>query len=303
LRAKGMKRKLKFNEYGVFKGEKWIAGKTESDVYAQVGLPFIEPELRENQGELEAAIAGHLPRLITLKDIKGDLQVHTDESDGENTLEEMASAAKALGYEYVAITDHSKRMGIVHGLDARRLAAQMTRIDRLNARLKGIQILKSIEVDILADGSLALEDATLRELDLVVAAVHSKFDLDMQRQTERMIRAMDNRGVNIIAHPTGRLLGEREAYQVDMKRLMQAALERGCYLEVNAQPSRLDLCDVHCRLAKEIGLKLVISTDAHTAETLGYMHFGVDQARRGWLEKDDVLNSRDLAALRKLLKR
>lgn len=303
LRAMGMKRGLKFNEYGVFKGKKWLAGQTESEVYAKVGLPYIEPELRENRGEIEAAQAGRLPHLIALKDIKGDLHAHTNASDGENTLEEMAKAAKALGYAYIAITDHSKRMGIVHGLDARRFANQMGQIDRLNARQHGIHILKSAEVDILADGSLALDDDTLREFDLVVAAIHSKFDFDVQHQTDRIIRAMDNHYVNIIAHPTGRLLTEREAYQLDMKRLMKAALERGCYLEVNGQPSRLDLTDVHCRLAKEIGLKVAISTDAHTAETLGYMRYGVDQARRGWLERNDVLNTRELQELRKLLKR
>jgi DNA polymerase (family 10) len=303
LRAMGMKRGLKFNEYGVFKGKKWLAGQTEKEVYAKVGLPYIEPELRENQGELEAALAGHLPRLIATKDIKGDLHVHTDASDGEDTIEDMAAAAKKLGYEYLAITDHSKRMGIVHGLDAKRLVKQIAQIDRLNASLRGIHILKSTEVDILADGSLALEDEVLRELDLVVAAVHSKFDLDAQRQTDRIIHAMDNHYVNIIAHPSGRLLGEREAYQLDMKRLIKAALDRGCYLEVNGQPSRLDLTDVHCRMAKEMGLKVAISTDAHTADTLAYMRYGIDQARRGWLEKDDVLNTRDFGALRKLLKR
>ena len=303
LRALGLKSHLKFNEYGVFRGKKWIAGRTEKEVYAQVGLAFIEPELREDQGEIDAAKTGRLPKLIGLADIKGDLHVHTAASDGEASIEQMADAAKALGYQYVAITDHSKHIGITHGLDVRRLAAQMRKVATLNAKLHGIEILKSVEVDILADGSLALPDSILEDLDLVVAAVHSKFDLDAQAQTDRIIRAMDNPNVNIIAHPFGRLLEEREPCQLDIQRLMKAALERGCHLEVNGQPSRLDLSDVHCRMAKEIGLKLVISTDAHTPETLAYMRYGVDQARRGWLEASDVLNTRGLAELRRLLKR
>ncbi len=303
IRALGLKRHLKFNEYGVFRGKRWIAGRSEKDVYAQVGLPYIEPELRENQGELEAAKLGQLPELIRMEDIKGDLHVHTDASDGEATLEEMVKAAKELGYRYIAITDHSKHIGITHGLDTRRLAAQMRAIDRLNGKLRGIEILKSAEVDIMADGSLALPDGILEDLDLVVAAVHSKFDLDAQAQTDRMIRAIDNPHVNIIAHPFGRLLEERAPCQLDIQRLMKAALERGCHLEVNGQPARLDLSDVHCRMAKQLGLKLAISTDAHTPETLGYMRYGVDQARRGWLEPSDVLNTRDLSDLRRLLKR
>lgn len=303
LRAMGLKRGLKFNEYGVYRGNRRLAGKTEEDVYAQVGLPFIEPELRENQGELEAALAGKLPKLVTLKDIRGDLHVHTEASDGEATIEEMVEAAQAIGHEYIAITDHSKYVGITHGLDTRRLTVQIRKIDKLNGKLRGIQILKSAEVDILGDGSLALPDSILGDLDLVVAAVHSKFDLPAKQQTERIIRAMDNVNVSIIAHPFGRLIGERDPCQLDIGQVMKAALERGCHLEVNAQPSRLDLSDTHCRMAKELGLKLVISTDAHTPQTLGYMHYGVDQARRGWLEADDVINTRSLPALRKLLKR
>ncbi|MGB8365138.1 MAG: DNA polymerase/3'-5' exonuclease PolX [Rhizomicrobium sp.] len=303
LRALGMKRGLKLNEYGVYRKNEWIAGKTEKDVYACLQLAYIEPELRENQGELEAAAEGRLPHLVTLADIKGDLHVHTDASDGNSTLEEMAAAAQESGYEYLAITDHSKRLGITHGLDAARLRKQMASIDRLNARLKGLHVLKSAEVDILSDGTLDLGDDILRDLDLVVAAVHSKFDLDSERQTERIIRAMDNPYVTIIAHPTGRLIGEREPCAIDIERLMKAAVERNCALEVNAQPSRLDLTDAHCRMAKEFGAKLAISTDAHSAETLEFMRFGVDQARRGWLEAADVANTRSLGELRRLLRR
>jgi len=303
LRAKGLKRKLKINEYGVFRGKTWIAGRSEADVYARLEMPLIPPELRENQGEIEAALAGKLPKLIELSDIKGDLHVHTKESDGEATLEEMVEAARKRGYQYIAITDHSKHIGITHGLDAKRLAGQLKRIDKLNAKLRGFTVLKSAEVDILPDGSLALPNTILGELDVVVASVHSKFDLPAKEQTERMIRAMDNPNVNIIGHPFGRLLGEREPCQLDLEKLMKAALERGCHLEVNGQPARLDLSDTQCRLAKELGLKLVISTDAHTPETLGYMRYGVDQARRGWLEAKDVLNTRPLDEFRKLIKR
>jgi len=303
LRTMGLKNKLKFNEYGVFRGSKTIAGRTEKEVYAQVGLPPIPPELREDKGEIEAAAKGKLPHLVALSDIKGDLHCHTEASDGEATLEQMADAAQARGYRYLAITDHSKHIGITHGLDAKRLAAQMRAIDKLNAKLRGFQILKGIELDILPDGTLALPDPILRELDIVVAAVHSAFNLPAKEQTERVIRAMDNTNVNIVAHPFGRLIAEREAMQLDIQRLMKAALERGCFLEVNGQPSRLDLSDNHCRMAKEIGLKLALSTDAHTPETLDYMRFGVDQARRGWLEPRDVLNTLELPSLRRLLKR
>ncbi|HUJ02841.1 MAG TPA: DNA polymerase/3'-5' exonuclease PolX [Rhizomicrobium sp.] len=300
LRQMGVKRGLKINEYGVFRKEEWLAGHTEKDVYAQLDLPYIEPELRENTGEIEAAKAGKLPRLVALKDIKGDLHVHTNASDGNATLEEMAEAARARGYEYLAISDHTKHVGITHGLDEKRLARQMNTIDRLNARSRGFRILKSAEVDILPDGKLAMDDGMLAELDLVTAAIHTQFAGD---QTKRLIRAMDNRHVHLIAHPTGRLIGERDAYAVDMRKVMEAALARGCYLEVNGQPSRLDLNDSHCKLAKEMGLKLALVTDAHSGDTLDYMRYAVDQARRGWLSPKDVLNTRNWADLARLLKR
>jgi len=303
LRAIGRKRGLKFNEYGVFRGKRWLAGRTEAEVYAQVGLPYIPPELREAQGEFEAARAGHLPRLVAATDIKGDLHVHTEASDGDATIREMADAARALGYAYIAISDHVSRIGIVHGLDAKRLVRQMTEIDRLNAKLQGFRILKSAEVDIAPNGSLALDGGILAELDVVTASVHAKFDLDAAAQTERLIRAMDHTCVNIIGHPTGRLIGEREAYPLDMKRLLAAAKERGCFVELNAQPTRLDLCDVHVRLAKDMGVRVGIATDAHSPATLAYMRYGIDQARRGWLEPDDVINTRPLSALLKLLER
>jgi DNA polymerase (family 10) len=303
IRKMGMRRILKINEYGVFMGKERIAGRTESEVYKQVGLPYIEPELRENRGEIEAARTGQLPRLITANDIRGNLHTHTDASDGKVSLKEMAAAAKKLGYQYLAITDHSKHLSVANGLDAKRLRRQIRKIDRLNEQLKGIRLLKGIEVDILQDGSLDLGDDVLSELDLVVCAVHSQFNLSREDQTERILRAMDNPHFNILAHPTGRLIGRRAGYDIDMDRLMDCAVERGCFMEINAQPARLDLDDVHCRMAKNKGLRLAISTDAHSKTDLEFMRWGVDQARRGWIEPADVLNTRSLRDLRRLLKR
>jgi len=303
VRGMGVERGLKINEYGVFKGDAQIAGRTEEEVYAQVGLPYIEPELRENRGEFEAAQDGRLPRLITLADIRGDLHAHTTETNGRATLEEMAEGARAKGYKYLAITDHSQRVSMARGLDAKRLARQIKAIDRLNERLDGIVILKGIEVDILEDGSLDLPDAILKELDLRVCSVHYSLNLSSEKQTERIIRAMDNRYCDIIGHPTGRLLNKRAGFDLDLERVMRAALERGCFLEVNAQPERLDLNDAHCKMAKELGLKLAISTDAHSVANLELMRFGIDQARRGWLEPADVLNTRSWPQLKRLLRR
>lgn len=303
IRMLGVRKGLKINEYGVFKGKQRIAGNTEKEVYAEIDLPFIAPELREDRGEIEAAKAGRLPKLIELDDIRGDLHSHTKATDGHYTIEEMARGAEARGYAYLAISDHTKHVTIAHGLDARALGKQVAEIDRINAKLKSIRILKSAEVDILADGTLDLPDSILQELDFVVAALHYKFNLDARAQTERLIRAMDNPNVNILAHPTGRLIGEREPSALDMERLMKAALERGCFLEVNAQPERLDLNDIHCRMAKEIGLKVAISTDAHSVDSLDLMRFGIDQARRGWLEADDVINTRSWQDLKRLFQR
>lgn len=303
VRTLGLKRGLKFNEYGVFRDGTRIAGVSEAEVYAKVGLPVIPPELREQTGELEAAAAGRLPRLVTLNDIRGDLHAHTDASDGHDSLEAMAAAAAKRGYGYLAITDHSQRLTVAHGQDEARLRKQMAAIDALNERLHGITLLKSVELDILEDGSLDLPDSVLAELDVVVCAVHSKLDLPETRQSERILRAMDNRHVHILAHPTGRLLNRRPAYAVDMERLLRGAKARGVAVELNSQPARMDLDDVHCRMAKEIGVKVVISTDAHSTSQLEYMRYGVDQARRGWLEAKDILNSRDLPALRQLLRR
>ncbi len=272
-------------------------------MFEQVGLPYVEPELREDHGEIEAAKRGKLPKLISIEDIRGDLHTHTKASDGRNTIGEMAKAAQQRGYAYLAISDHTKHVTIAHGLDANRLSRQIEEIEALNEKFRGLRVLKAAEVDILEDGSLDLPDSILEQLDLTVCAIHYKFDLPIERQTERIIRAMDNPCFNILAHPTGRLIGEREAYEVDMERVMEAALERGCYLEVNAQPERLDLTEIHCKMAKGLGLKVAISTDAHTTASLDYLRFGVGQARRGWLEPDDVLNTRSWTDLKKLLER
>ncbi|HWA60849.1 MAG TPA: DNA polymerase/3'-5' exonuclease PolX [Caulobacteraceae bacterium] len=303
IRQRGQARGLKINEYGVFRGEARIGGRTEAEVFAAVGLPFIPPELREDLGEIDAAERGRLPKLIERADLRGDLHVHTRASDGKNTLAEMAKAAQDLGYEYLAITDHSRHATIAHGLDPKRLSAQIDEVRRWNDAHDGLRLLASCEVDILADGSLDLPDSLLKRLDLVVGAVHFRFDLDARAQTERILKAMDNPLFSVLAHPTGRLIGERPAYDLDLDRVLEGARDRGCAVELNAHPSRLDLDDVHCRAAKALGLKVVIATDAHSTLGLGAIGYGVDQARRGWLEAKDVLNTRPLANLKRLLAR
>jgi DNA polymerase (family 10) len=303
VRKLGIARGLKINEYGVWRGEKRVAGETEESVYAAVELPYIEPELRENQGELEAARRGALPRLVELADLCGDLHAHTSATDGRNTAREMALAAQARGFEYCAITDHSRRLAMAHGLDPRRLEKQIAEIDDVNRDLRGITVLKGIEVDILEDGSLDLPDSVLAKLDLVVCAVHGSFGLSRARQTARVLKALDNPHVSILAHPTGRLIGEREAYELDMLAVMRKAKRLGVALELNAHPDRLDLNDVHCRMAKDEGVRVSIGSDAHGVDGFDVLRYGVGQARRGWLEKKDVLNARPLAELRRWLAR
>jgi DNA polymerase (family X) len=294
---------LKVNEYGVFRGAQRIAGDSEESVYRAVGLPYIPPELREDRGEIEAARAGRLPKLVELSDLKGDLHAHTKATDGHDTLRGMALAAKALGLEYLAITEHSRRLTVAHGLDPQQLAKQCDEIDLLNTKLDGITLLKGIEVDILEDGSLDLPDAVLARLDLVIGAVHSKFELSRAKQTERILRAMDSPHFTLLAHPSGRLIEQREPYDVDMLRIIRHAKQRGCFLELNAHPERLDLLDSHCQSAKEEGVLVSINSDAHSTFDFANLKYGVGQARRGWLEKTDVLNTRSLSALRKLFKR
>ena len=308
LRELAQDQGLKINEYGVFRSgenqqEDRVTGESEEEIYNLFDLPYIVPELRENRGEIEAAERDELPELVTLEDIRGDLQSHTRASDGRDTLEAMARAAWDRGYDYLAVTDHSSYIGVTQGLDEEELGEHLENIQRLDDELEDFHLLKSIEVDILEDGSLDLSDQALDKLDVVVASIHSQFDLPREKQTERILRALDNPRVNILGHPTGRRINSRSPFDLDLDRVMDGALERGCYLEVNAQPDRLDLKDKHCQLAKEKGLQLVISTDAHSVAELNVMRFGVDQARRGWLTAEDVLNTRDWADLKPLFSR
>jgi DNA polymerase (family 10) len=303
IRRLAQARQLKISEYGVFKDEQRVAGETEESVYASVGLPWIAPELRENRGEIEAARAGKLPQLVELADLRGDLHAHTRATDGHHTLREMAEAAHARGFEYLAITEHSRRLTVAHGLDVKRLRRQMEDIDRLNESLRGITALKGVEVDILEDGALDLPDEVLGELDLVVGAVHSQFKLSRARQTARILKAMDHPHFTLLAHPSGRLIDTREPYDVDMLKIIRHARRRGCYLELNAHPERLDLLDIHCQLAKEEGVRVAISSDAHSIQDFDNLRYGVGQARRGWLEKTDILNTCSLKELRALIRK
>jgi len=301
VRRLAQARGLKLNEYGVFRGARRVAGETEESVFAAVGLPFIAPELREDRGEIEAARAGRLPQLVTLADLHGDLHLHTKASDGRNSIREMALAAQMQGLGYIAITEHSRRLAVTRGLDPQRLARQIDEIDALNAEGPGITVLKGIEVDILEDGTLDLPDSVLQRLDVVIAAVHGKFDLPRRRQTDRIVRALDNRCVNLLAHPTGRLIGAREPYEVDMLRIVRKAKSRRIFLELNSQPERLDLDDAMCQMARDEGVLVSINSDAHSTFDFANLRYGVGQARRGWLERDNVLNARGLPALRELL--
>jgi DNA polymerase (family 10) len=303
LRQLALQHGLKLNEYGVFKGDQAIAGASEESVYGALGLPWIPPELRENRGELAAAQEGRLPELVELSDLRGDLHAHTVATDGRNTIQEMAAAAHAAGLEYLAITDHSRRLGMANGLDSKRLFKQLDEIDRLNGTPIGVTLLKGMEVDILEDGSLDLPEQDLSRLDLVVGAVHSHFGLTREKQTERLLRAMDGRFFTILAHPSGRLINERAAYEVDVPRLIRHARDRGCFLELNASPIRLDLTDIDCQMAKEAGVLVSINSDGHSIRDLSNLRYGIGQARRGWLEKRDVLNARPLRMLRPLLTR
>ncbi len=303
VRKLGQKKNLKINEYGVFHGEKQIAGRTEEEIYLSVGLPYIEPELREDRGEIEAAQKGTLPMLVTVGDIRGDLHTHTTATDGRNTLEEMVRAAVEKGYEYIAITNHSPKTTIAHGIDTHALMEQMKEIDRLSSRYPEITILKSSEVDILEDGSLDYPDEVLKTLDLTVCSVHYYQKLPESKQTERVIRAMDNPFFTIFAHPTGRLINERKPYEIDLGRVMKAARERRCFLELNSHPDRLDMNDIYCKQAKDLGVMVAISTDAHSIHDLGYLRLGVNQARRGWLEKSDVLNCLPIDELKEKIRR
>jgi DNA polymerase (family 10) len=294
-KAKG----IKINEYGVFKGKKKVGGKDEKDIYRALGMDWMEPELREDRGEIEAAQKGRLPKLVQESDIKGDLHVHSKWSDGTSSIEEVARAAQGRGYQYVAITDHSKSLRIAHGLDESRLMKQTEEIDRVNEKLKGFQILKGTEVDILAEGRLDFPEKVLEKFDMVVASIHSGFKQDRAKMTKRIIQAFENPYLHIFAHPTGRLLGARDPYEVEMDELIEAAKKFGKVLEINAYFERLDLDDIHCRKAKEMGIQVAISTDSHHPDQMWMMSLGVAVAKRGWLEKKDVLNTLSLKEILK----
>jgi DNA polymerase (family 10) len=303
LRKIAQGKDYKINEYGLYDGDERIAGKTESEIYKEIGLKYIEPELRENRNEIEASKDGQLPDLIKLSDIKGDLQTHSKYSDGKYSIEEMVKAAKKMGYEYYAVTDHSKRVTMANGLDKKRLRKEIEEIDKLNDQISGIKILKSIEVDILADGSLDLPDEVLKELDLVICSIHYNRNLSRTKQTKRVLKAMENPHFNIFAHPTGRQINERAPYDIDIEKIIREAKKNKCYLEMNANPERLDLSDTNAKMARDYGVKLSISTDAHSVDNLKNIKYGVYQARRAWLEASDVLNTHTWTELKKLLKR
>jgi len=302
LRRIAIGKKLKLNEYGVFRGEKAIAGKSEEEVYAVFGLPYIPPELREMTGEIEAAAAGTLPHLIEYDDVRGDLQTQTSWTDGAHSIEEMVAEAKRLGREYIAITDHTRGLAMTGGCDEKKLRQQMAAIDKLNRQLEGIVVLKGAEVNINKDGTLDIDDDTLAKLDVVGVAVHSHFNLPRAEQTRRVIRAMENPHADILFHPTGRIIQKREPYDIDLDAVIAAAKRTGTILEVDAYPDRLDLKDEHVRKVIQAGVKLVIDTDAHSVNHLDFMHFGIATARRGWAEKTDVINTKPLKAFLGCLK-
>lgn len=312
LRERGQERGLRISEYGVFEESgdeeegdpwagKWVAGKSEEDVYAQVDLPWMPPEMREDRGEIAAAIEGELPEPITLDDMRGDLQMHSTWSDGKNSVEEMLTACAERGYEYFALTDHSKSLAMTGGMDAEKIRRQWQEIEEVQARHPEIRLLRSQEVDILVDGSLDQDEDVLEELDIVVISVHSRFELPAAQQTARILEAVQHPQVNILAHPTGRIINRRPPFEFDLEEVLAACVEHNVAVELNAHPERLDLKDTHLIRAKELGAKIVISTDSHRASELALMRYGIDQARRAWLTKRDVLNTRSLKQFLKAL--
>ena len=302
LRQIAIKKGYKFSEYGLFnrKTNRYIAGKTEQEVYKKLGLKYVEPELRESMGELDLEINKRLPRLITLKDIKGDLHSHTKATDGVNTIEEMALAAKKRGYEYLSISDHSKSTRVANGLNEKGLSEQLKKIDKINSKISGITLLKSSEVDILKDGSLDYSNNILKQMDIVLCSIHSGFKQDKTTMTKRLIKAIENPYTNIIGHPSGRLINRRYPYEFDIDKVFEAAKDNNVAFEINSQPDRLDLKDIYIKKAVENKVKLVINSDAHSAKDLWLIEFGVMQARRGWAEKKDILNTFPLRKLSKI---
>jgi DNA polymerase (family 10) len=291
LRERAKKRGWKLSEYGLFKGEEALARRTEEEIYAKLDLQWIPPELRENQGEIEAAEKGELPKLVELEDIKGDLHMHTTASDGKASVEEMAEAAKKLGYEYILITDHSKAVTIANGLDEKRAVENIRRIKAARKKVKNIEIWTGAEVDILGDGSLDYPDEILKQFDIVLVSVHSRMNMPAEEMTARLLKALANPYVRILGHPTGRQILRRDPFVFDLEKVFAAAKEYGVILELNGHPERLDLCDRHLKLARDRGMKVIISTDAHSPDHFKLMRYGVVTARRGWMRKEDVLNT------------
>ena len=291
----------KLSEYGVFNGEQLIAGRTEKEVFKTLGMGYIEPELRENTGEIEAAISGKLPELVKYNDIMGDLQMHTEWSDGRSKIEDMAFMAQKMGYEYIAVTDHSGSLRIANGMNEKTMTKQMKDIDNLNQKIEGFTILKGVEANIDSYGYLDVPDKILHDMDLVIAGIHSGFKQDKKELTRRILSAMDNEHVNIITHPTGRKIQEREAYELDMEGVYNASKDTGTYLEINSQMNRLDLSDTNIKRAVEHGCKLVVNTDAHSVSDLNNIELGTATARRGWAKKEDILNTLPLKKLLKML--
>ncbi len=298
LRRLAQARGLLLNEYGLFRDNAAIAGKTEDEIYRALGLPWVPPEMREDRGEIEAAASGKLPKLIERGNLRGDLHTHTLYTDGHASIEEMARQARESGLEYVAITDHSRRITMAHGLDPKRLREQRQEIDRIQKKLPGIALLQGIEVDILDDGGLDLPNDTLGALDWVVASAHYKLEQAPAEMTRRLIKAIRNHNVDVIGHPSGRLIGHRDPSSFDLSEILRVAREEGCALEIDSQPDRLDLNDTACLAAKRAGVKVVISSDAHSTRDFELLDYGVNQARRGWIEKEDVLNTRPLKNFR-----
>ncbi len=293
----------KLNEYGLFRGKRRVAGRTEEEVYRALGLAWVPPELREDRGEIERARQGSLPRLVERTDLRGDLQMHTSMTDGRASLEEMVEAARQRGHEYIAITDHSRRVTVARGLDARGLRQQWKAIEKLAARVRGITLLKGVEVDILPDGRLDLPDDVLQEADWVIASIHYGQRQSSEQLTRRLVNAVRHPCVSAIGHPTGRIINQRPGYELDLETVLKEAADYGCLMELNAQPTRLDLDDTALLVARRYGVRVVINSDAHAVEELDFLEFGVYQARRGWLEADDVANTRSLTQFRRLLKR
>ncbi len=302
IRRLGIEHGLKINEYGVFRGSRRIAGRTEQEVYGAVGLPWIPPELREGRNEIELARAGNLPRLVELGDIQGDLHMHTTATDGRSTIEEMIRAAKGRGYKYIAITDHSKRVTMAKGLDAKRLRGHWRNIETVSQGISGLTVLRGVELDILEDGTLDLPDSVIAEADWVVASIHYGQSQSEKQITRRILNAIRNPHVDAIGHPTGRLIGKRKPYALRLDEVIKAAADYGCMLEINGQPSRLDLDEIAAAAAKQHGVPMVLGTDAHSTEELRFMEYGVFQARRAGLESKDIVNTRSLAQFRRCLR-